>query len=191
MNSARLCYNRATIRSAWGEQRMQPTKDERLLAALSHAVIAANIVNMVGMIVTVSIWTMQRERSRYVSAHALQSLLYQGAALLIGTLLFLCWGVCLAFSLLPAQLRPELYRTSPPSSLWLALLGLLVPVGFVALTILYGFYAALQVYRGRPFRYPLIERLMPRELKLAIAPSPAPPADAPAPTPLAPGEQPD
>ena len=62
---------------------MQPTEDERVLAALSHASIVANIFNLAGMIATALIWTMQRERSRYVRAHALQSLVYQGMVLMI------------------------------------------------------------------------------------------------------------
>src|SRR5207249_9946452 len=87
---------------------MQPTEDERVLAALSHASIVANIVNLAGMIATALIWTTQRERSRYVGAHALQSLVYQGSVLLIGIFLTILWGLCLVLSLLPAVLRPDL-----------------------------------------------------------------------------------
>src|SRR5512145_1497439 len=94
------CYNRAVASNVW-EQGMQPTEDERVLAALSHASIVANIVNLLGMIATALIWTMQRERSRFVRAHALQSLVYQGAALLIGIFLLFGWGLCLVLSLLP------------------------------------------------------------------------------------------
>jgi len=42
---------------------MQPTEDERVLAALAHASIVANVANLAGMIATALIWTMQRERS--------------------------------------------------------------------------------------------------------------------------------
>ena len=91
---------------------MQPTEDERLLAALSHASIVANVANLAGMIATGLIWTMQRERSRYVRAHALQALVYQGAVLLLSIMLVIFWSVCLGLSLLPAALRPDLYRAS-------------------------------------------------------------------------------
>jgi uncharacterized Tic20 family protein len=160
---------------------MQPTEDERVLAALSHASIVANIVNLVGMIATALIWTMQRDRSRFVRAHALQSLVYQGAVLVISVLLVLAWGLCLVLSLLPVFVNPGLYYfNDPPRSFWFALFGLIVPIGFGVLATIYGLYGAYQVYRGRPFRYPVIGRLVRREL----AQPPTPPT--PAPTPAAP-----
>jgi uncharacterized Tic20 family protein len=163
---------------------MQPSEDERVLAALSHASIVVNMVNLAGMIATTLIWTTQRERSRYVHAHALQSLVYQGAVLLIGVFLALAWGVCLVLSLLPAVLRPDLYHiTNPPKSFWLALLGLIVPVGFAIGATLYGLYGAYRVYRGWPFRYPLVGRLVRRDLATTATPraTPAPAPDGPAP----------
>jgi uncharacterized Tic20 family protein len=157
---------------------MQPTEDERVLAALSHASIVANIVNLVGMIATALIWTMQRDRSRFVRAHALQSLVYQGAVLLISVFLMLTWGLCLVLSLLPVFLKPELYQfNSPPRSFWFALFGLIVPIGFGILATIYGLYGAYQVYRGRPFRYPVVGRLVRREL----AQPPAAPVATPPP----------
>ena len=89
---------------------MQPSEDERVLAALSHASIVANAVNLAGMIATSLIWTMHRDLSPYVRAHALHALVYQGAVLLIMLFLALFGGLCLALSLLPAILRPDLYR---------------------------------------------------------------------------------
>ena len=153
---------------------MQPSEDERVLAALSHASIVANVVNLAGMIATALIWTMQRDRSAYVRAHALQALVYQGAVLLVSIVLTLFWGVCLGLSLLPAAIRPDLYRSSPPDSCWLALAGLSLPVGFGILATLYGLYGAYQTYRGRPFRYPLAGRLARGRLSDPTAPSVAP-----------------
>jgi hypothetical protein len=115
--------------------------------------------------------------------------------LLIGVFLTLGWGLCMVLSLLPAVLRPDLYHvTNPPRSFWLALLGLIVPVGFGIAAMAYGLYGAYRVYRGWPFRYPLVGRLVRRDLATApAAPTTlAPPPDGPAPasateTPLAPG----
>src|SRR5829696_994790 len=157
---------------------IQPSEDERVLAALSHAGIVANAVNLAGMIATSLIWTMHRDRSPYVRAHALQALVYQGAVLLISLFLALFGGLCLALSLLPALLRPDLYHGSPPSySVWIGVLALLVLIGFGVLATLYGLYGAFQVYRGRLFRYPLIGRLV-RPL-LTTLPAVAPVAPAP------------
>jgi uncharacterized Tic20 family protein len=155
---------------------MQPSEDERVLAALSHASVVANAVNLAGMIATSLIWTMNRERSQYVRAHALQALVYQGAVLLVMLFLALFGGLCLALSLLPAMLRPDLYRGSPPSySVWIGVLALLALIGFGVLSTLYGLYGAYQAYRGRPFRYLLIGRLVRPLLNPAPTPiSPAP-----------------
>jgi uncharacterized Tic20 family protein len=173
------CYNRAVASNVWG-QGMQPTEDERVLAALSHASIVANIVNLAGMIATALIWTMQRDRSRFVRAHALQSLVYQGAVLLISIFLMLSWGLCVVLSLLPVFLKPELYQfSSPPRSFYFALFGLIVPIGFGIAGTIYGLYGAYQVYRGRPFRYPVVGRLVRRELTQP----PMPPAETPLPAP--------
>jgi uncharacterized Tic20 family protein len=139
---------------------MQPTEDERVLAALSHASIVANVVNLAGMIATALIWTMQRDRSPYVRAHALQALVYQGAVLLIAIFLALFGGMCLTLSLLPVMLRPDLYRGSPPTySIWLGIFSLLALIGFGVAATIYGLFGAYQVYRGRPFRYLVIGRL--------------------------------
>ena len=157
---------------------MQPSEDERVLAALSHASVVANAVNMAGMIATALIWTMHRDRSPYVRAHALQALVYQGAVLLISLFLALFGGLCLALSLLPVMLRPDLYRGSPPSySVWIGVLALLALIGFGVLATLYGLFGAYQVYRGRSFHYPLIGRLV-RPLLIHI-PAAAPISPAP------------
>jgi len=161
----------------WGMS-MQPSEDERVLAALSHASVVANVVNLAGMIATALIWTMHRDRSPYVRAHALQALVYQGAVLLIMLFLALFGGLCLALSLLPVILRPDLYRGSPPSySVWIGVLALLALIGFGVLATLYGLYGAYQVYRGRSFRYPLIGRLV-RPLLISV-PGASPIAPAP------------
>jgi uncharacterized Tic20 family protein len=139
---------------------MQPSEDERVLAALSHASIIANVVNLAGMIATSLIWTMQRDRSPYVRVQALQALVYQGVVLLVSIFLALLGSLCLALSLLPVMLRPDLYRASPPSySVWIGVLALLALIGFGVLATLYGLYGAYQAYRGRPFRYLLVGRL--------------------------------
>jgi uncharacterized Tic20 family protein len=163
---------------------MQPTEDERVLAALSHASIVANVVNLAGMIATALIWTMQRDRSAYVRAHALQALVYQGTVLLIAIFMGLFGGVCLALSLLPAVLRPDLYHGSPPGySVWIGVLALLLLIGFGVVATIYGLYGAYQVYRGRTFRYPLIGQLA-RSLPVDITGST--PAAASGPAPVAP-----
>jgi hypothetical protein len=97
--------------------------------------------------------------------------------------LMLAWGVCLALSLLPVALRPDLFRNSLPNyTLWLGLLGLLVPIGFGIVATLYGLFGAYQAYHGRPFRYPVVGRLVRRDLTPpASTPAAAPSVEPPAP----------
>jgi uncharacterized Tic20 family protein len=145
---------------------MQPDEDDRILGALAHAGILANVVNLAGMIAATLIWATQRERSRFVRAHALQALAYQGAVLLVALLLGGLWVACLALSLIPAAIRPDLYTEGgPPAGFWFALLALILPVGFVAAATVYGLVGAYQVYRGRAFFYPLVGRLVRRDLE--------------------------
>lgn len=158
-----------------------PDDDERLLGALAHASIIANIVSMAGIVATTVLWVTQREHSRFVRAHALQALAFQAVALLALAAMLLAWSGCLALSLLPAALRPELYTEGgPPAAFWVVLVLLFVPLGFAIATTLYGLYGAYRVFRGRPFRYPLIGGVVRRELA-ELYPPPHPPAP-PAPT---------
>jgi uncharacterized Tic20 family protein len=169
---------------------MQPSEDERVLAALSHASIIANVANLAGLLAAALIWTAQRDRSPYVRSHAFQAMIYQGAVIVISIFLVLCWGVCIVLSLLPAAVRPDLYRSSPPNSFWLALVGLVVPVGFGIAATLYGLYGAYRAYRGRSFRYPLAGRVARSWNRAGDQPA-APPIVAPtlpaAPAAVAPG----
>jgi uncharacterized protein len=169
-----------------------PDDDERLLGALAHASIIANIVSMAGIVATTVLWVTQRERSRFVRAHALQALAFQAVVLLALAVMLLAWGACLALSLLPAALRPDLYAEGgPPAAFWVVLVLLVVPLGFAVATTLYGLYGAYRVFRGQPFRYPLVGRVVRRELA-ALYPPPRTPAPPPPvmPPPVPPSEAP-
>ncbi len=159
-----LCYN-----SAMQEQTL-PTNDERTLAALAHASIVLNGAGLIGLVAAAVIWATQRERSAYVRAHALQALIYQAVVLVIVVVLLLSWVLCLSLSLLPMALRPELYEGSPPGPFWLALSGMLIPALFGLAAAVYALVAAVQTFRGRRFRYPLVGRLVAADLGGAPAP---------------------
>ena len=86
------------------------------MAALAHASIIANGFSLVGLLAAAMIWATQRGRSAYVGAHALQALAYQGLVVLLGVILTLSWGACLAVTLLPLALRPGSSRRKPVST---------------------------------------------------------------------------
>lgn len=172
----------------------QPDEDERLTAAIAHASMIANAAGLTGLVLTVILWATQRQRSRFVRAHIVQALVYQAGTLLGVVLLMLLWSGCLLLSLLPAALRPELYRDgTPPDTFWVALFGLILPIGYGVAATLYALYGAYQVYHGKRFAYPLAGRLVARDLEASSSsmPAPAPSSSDVQPAPPAPAPLPD
>jgi uncharacterized Tic20 family protein len=161
----------------------QLDEDERLTAAMAHASIVANATGLTGLVLTVVLWATQRRRSRFVRAHIVQALVYQAGTLLGVVLLILLWSGCLLLSLLPAALRPDLYRDGTlPDTFWIALFGLILPIGYGFAATLYALYGAYQVYRGNRFAYPLAGRLVARDLEESQPDAPTtatPPTNAP------------
>ena len=105
-----------------------PDEDERLTAAMAHASVVANVAGLTGLVLAVLLWATQRRRSRFVRAHIVQALVYQIGTLLGVIALMLLWSGCLLLSLLPAALRPDLYRDGTlPDTFWIALFGLILP----------------------------------------------------------------
>ncbi len=144
----------------------RPDEDERLTAAMAHASIIANAAGLTGLTLTVVLWATQRRRSRFVRAHIVQALVYQAGTLLGVVLLMLLWSGCLLLSLLPAALRPDLYRDGTlPDTFWVALFGLILPIGYGFAATVYALYGAYMVYRGKRFAYPLAGRLVARDLE--------------------------
>ncbi len=158
---------------------MQPSNDERTMAALAHASIVLNSTGLIGLVAVAVIWATQRERSAYVRGHALQALAYQVLVLVIALILTLSWAMCLSLSLLPAALRPELYDGGLPGPFWLALGGMIIPIVFGIAAAIYALAGAVQAYRNRPFLYPLVGRLVSADLAPPPAPIPAPAMPAP------------
>ncbi|MGB9754326.1 DUF4870 domain-containing protein [Roseiflexus castenholzii] len=151
----------------------RPDEDERLTAAMAHASMIANATGLTGLVLTVVLWATQRRRSRFVRAHIVQALVYQAGTLLGVVLLMLLWSGCLVLSLLPAALRPDLYRDGTlPDTFWIALFGLIVPIVYGFAATLYALYGAYQVYRGNRFAYPLAGRLVARDLEAASSDAP-------------------
>jgi uncharacterized protein len=123
--------NRATI----------SVQEEKSLSVLAHLSVFLNLfTGFLGPIVALVIWLVYRDRSQKVAFHALQSIWYQVAWLVL-------LGIGWAFTGL----------------LMLVLIGfLLVPV--MALLTLVPFanaaYAAYKVARGVDYRYPFVADLM-------------------------------
>jgi uncharacterized protein len=112
-------------------------QDERTWSMLAHLSILLNLITgLGGPIAALVIWLLYKDKSQRVAFHALQSLWYQVAWVVILTVGWTITGI-----------------------LSLILIGLLViPVMFVATFVpfVHMCYAAYKVYQGVDYRYPII-----------------------------------
>lgn len=142
----------------------RPAADERIWAALAHAsvlltfilgVSTAGVAVVLAALVPLGIWLAFRDRSRFVAFHALQATVFQVASLLAWVGLLVAGLVILV----PAWIVTILLLLILVGLLLLPLtlvLTIVWPGALVALplaTLIYGLYAAVEVYAGRGFRY--------------------------------------
>jgi uncharacterized Tic20 family protein len=139
------------------EQAPAPNQNDRIMAALAH--ISA-LLPFMGVIAPIIIWVTQKEKSEYVAFQALQAVAYQ-------LVMILAWFVgmgCYMLSFFSMFLTiPFAGDSSGPVSRGAApffLIGTLFPFlifglifigGF--LFVIYGVIGAVQVFRGKDFRY--------------------------------------
>lgn len=149
------------------------TRDETNWAALAHAsilltlllgVFTGGIAVFLGPIVPALIWYAYRNKSEYVTEQARQATIFQVAGLL----------ALLALALVGAILVVVGWAVS--AVLVVVLIGLVLLVVMMIVTLLwgaalialpiaqvvYGCYAALEAYNGRPFRYWWVADLIDR-----------------------------
>ena len=140
------------------------TRDETNWAALAHAsilltlllgVLTGGIAVFLGPIVPALIWYAYRDKSEYVTEQARQATIFQVAGLL----------ALLALAVVGAILVAVGWAVSAVLVIVLIGLVLLVVMAIVTLLwgaaiialpiaqVIYGCYAALEAYNGRPFRY--------------------------------------
>jgi uncharacterized Tic20 family protein len=142
--------------------------DEWTTASLAHASVLVTVILgtpagigvPVGLAVPLVMYLSYRKQSRFIALHALQAFAYQLAGTLVvatlGVLVAVAWTVSgsLAAVLIGLALMP------------LAMTLTLLLAGAAIAWLVYGLYAAYQVYQGRDFRYWLIGEWLEREVKL-------------------------
>jgi uncharacterized Tic20 family protein len=128
----------------------QPTQDERVMAAISHASIVAGGF---GIVAAVVIWLLQKEKSSYVRFQALQATAYQFGGTLASLLTWACWGCFYALSFIPLMRNPQGFEDAPPPIFWISLGSMAVPLVLMALWWLYGLYGGWRTLQGRDFQY--------------------------------------
>jgi hypothetical protein len=135
------------------------TQDEKTLAGLAHGSILLGVFTsgVGGIIAALVIWLIQKEKSAYVAAQALQALVYQGVTFIVTTLAWCCWGMLwMVMILVPITADPGAYDTTPPAGLWVGLFLMVVPLAIWGLAILYGLWGAVRCLGGHDFKYAII-----------------------------------
>ncbi len=147
-----------------------PRDVERTLAGVAHLLILASLW---GAVISLVIWWRERQRSGYVGFQAAQAALYQIVVYIVGIVLAfmlvgLLWIPFVAVWPLVLKASQEGESFGVVGSIWLLAIvsvaaitvavSLLLSLGAIA----YGLYAAIQCFRGRPFRYVLLARIAER-----------------------------
>lgn len=135
------------------------TKAERTNAALAHGGILLGLISRgtLGILLALLIWITQRGKSKFATRHAAQALVYQMMGVLVAIILWLGWGLVLAGSIVvPLLINPRQPETLQPFTMIPAILLIVVPFAVMIGWIIYGVYAAVQVWHGKDFSYPVI-----------------------------------
>jgi hypothetical protein len=149
--------------------------NEWTASALAHASILLTLVlafaggvgALVGLAVPLVIYLSYRERSRFITFHALQSLVYQGA----GVLIYIALAVVLVAAVAAAWTISGLLSVAVigfllmPLALVITGLTVILLLGAPLLWVGYGIYAAYRVYQGEDFRYRLLGEWLEREVQ--------------------------
>ncbi len=132
------------------------SEHERQMAALAHGSILLNLVTgLGGAVIALLVYLFYDRKSEYVSWHALQSLVFQGASLLLTLVLS---GISAVLWLIALPLtRVVVGYCLVPFALSFTLLTIVVALG----SLIYGIAGALAVLEGRDFRYRWISDLIP------------------------------
>lgn len=151
------------------------TDDERLWAAVAHAsawitlfggIVSIGAIIPLSIFIPLAIYFLFRKKSEYIAFHALQAFVLQllgtvGAALLLAVG-GVVWGVGMIVALVAVLALVGFVLVPLWGLVGLGLLGVVVVLPL--LMVLYGTIGAIETYRGRDYRYPLISRWIERQL---------------------------
>lgn len=135
------------------------TQDEKVLAGLAHGSILLGIFTsgIGGIVTALVIWLVQKEKSAYVAAQALQALVYQSVTFIVTMLTWCCWGLLWTLLIVvPVTSSPGAYDVAPPAGLWIGLALMVIPFAIWGLIILYGLYGAVRCLGGHDFKYAIV-----------------------------------
>jgi uncharacterized Tic20 family protein len=146
------------VQAARRAQSRERRAEQQVIGAVLHA---ASIYNLFAIIVSGVVWSIQRERSRFIAFQALQAMLFQ----LVGFLAFILMACLLFaglyfFSATGVVARTGINEPELTSRLMLAAtLGFSAVQFFQVIYPLLGFLAGIRLLRGHNFCYPILGRL--------------------------------
>jgi hypothetical protein len=136
------------------EEQGSTSQHERVLAALAHgSILLAAAFGVGGIVAALLIWLLQRGKSAYVAAQALQALDYQTAVLVITVVGGVGWLI-LWFAVAGGDIG------SMPD--WVVPVWIAFPIGVLGPSILYALWGAVRSLGGHDFRYAIVSKLVGR-----------------------------
>lgn len=134
-----------------------PSQNDKIMAALAHV---SALLPLMGVIAPIVIWATQKDKSEYVAFQALQAVAYQLSMLLawfVGMGCYMLSFFTMFFgTLFSASNDGEVGRSIVPVFMFVPFIifgAILIGGG---LFIIYGLIGAIQVFRGKDFRYIII-----------------------------------
>ena len=145
---------------------VQPTQEEKVMAALAHV---TTLLPFMGLVAPIVIWVTQKDKSDYVNFQALQALAYQ-----ISMILFWFFGMgCYmcsffgTFFLIPggamlAEGREEVVEPIMLLTFLIPFAIIMVMFGIFIAFIIYGIIGSIMTLQGRDFQYVFIGKRVKR-----------------------------
>lgn len=147
------------------------TQEDNWVAGICHATA---ILQLWGIITPFIVWFTQKDRSVYLRFQAMQAVIYQGIAVvayLVGMALYMLVFFAMFFIPLAAAGITRSSEIPAPAGMTLLILFGIIMIFWTVFTLLVPIYyllaglASLRTIQGRPFRYPIIGRLLEKRMQ--------------------------
>ncbi len=135
------------------------SRDERTNATIAHASILLGFFSrgLLGVVLAFLVWVTQRGKSNFAARQALQATVYQLLGIVVAIVMWVGWGVTFMGAIfVPVILNSQNPEPMMPYTMIPAAFLVIVPFAVMIGWMIYGLYAAWQVWHGKDFNYPLI-----------------------------------
>jgi uncharacterized Tic20 family protein len=152
---------------------LSEAQEDNWVASVCHATA---ILQLWGVVTPLIVWFSQRERSPRLRFQSLQAAVYQFMALavyMLGMAVYMAVFLGMFILLALAGTMGGNPIEGPPAVLMLIFFGLIMLFWFLIMVLMPVYYllaalAGVRVLRGRPFRYPLLGRLIESRIGVSL-----------------------